>query len=200
MGARQEADFAADGADLVKAAAVQAFATIQYQTADRFLLDVIKRVVDNKIGDFFGPKFFEKLGADLILDRLAGGFSGELAGSEQRGHKPVAGELLGFLQDFIRDDVQRDFALLLARPGGELLLRGNERLAAFLAELECGIEIRLGDFLRRTFVHHDVRGVADIHQVKVAIGLFRMGRIGDELAVDAADAHGAQAGRPTGCH
>ena len=48
-------------------------------------------------------------------------------------------------------------------------------------------------------IHDHVRFVADIDQVEIAVGLFGMGGVGDELAVDAADADRAQAGRPTGC-
>ena len=72
------------------------------QAADGFLLDVIKSVVDDEIGDFFRAEFFDELRADFVLDRLAGGFAGEFAGREQRGHETVAGELLGFLQEFRR--------------------------------------------------------------------------------------------------
>ena len=63
---------------------------------------------------------------------------------------------------------------------------------AFLAELQRGVEIRLGDFLGRAFIHHDVVVVADVDKVEVAFGHFRVRRIGDELAVDAADAHRAE--------
>ena len=79
------------------------------------------------------------------------GFAGEFAGREQRGNKAVAGEFLGFLQNFVGNNVERDLALLLAGVGGEFLLRGDDGWQAFLAELERGVEVGFGDFLGRTF-------------------------------------------------
>jgi hypothetical protein len=70
MGARQNADFARDGADFVKAAAVEALAAVQDQSADGFLLNVIKRVIDDEFGDFFRAEFFDELRADFVLDTL----------------------------------------------------------------------------------------------------------------------------------
>ena len=100
--ARENADFAGDRADHVKRAAVETFAAFQNQFADGFLLDVVKGVVDDEVGDFFRAEFFDELRADFVLNRVAGGFAGELAGREQRGHKTVAGERLGFVQEFRR--------------------------------------------------------------------------------------------------
>ena len=68
--ARQDADFAGDRANDVKAAAIQALAAVQDQAADGFLLDVIERVLDDEVGDFFRAEFFDELRADFVLDRL----------------------------------------------------------------------------------------------------------------------------------
>ena len=70
------------------------------------------------------------------------------------------------------------------------------RLAAFLAEFQRGVEVGLGDFLGRAFIHHDVVFVADIDEVEVALGHFGVRRVGDELARDAADAHRAERAGP----
>ena len=105
--ARQNAHFAGNRADRVKVAAVEALAAVQNQTADGFLLDVIKGVVDDEVGDFFRAEFLDELRADFVLNRLAGVFAGEFAGREQRGHKTVAGERLGFRQNFVGNDVER---------------------------------------------------------------------------------------------
>ena len=67
---------------------------------------------------------------------------------------------------------------------------------AFLAEFQGGVEIRFGDFLRRAFEHDDVGFVADVDDVQIAFRHLDMSRVGDELAVDAADAHGAQRAGP----
>ena len=45
-------------------------------------------------------------------------------------------------------------------------------------------------------IHDDVVCVADIDEVEIAFGHLGVGRVGDELAVDAADAHGAQRAGP----
>ena len=70
VGARQNADFAGNRANDVKGATIKAFAAFQNQFADGFLLDVIKRVVDDKGRDFFRAEFFDELRADFVLDRL----------------------------------------------------------------------------------------------------------------------------------
>ncbi len=169
---------------------------VQNQTADRLLLDVIKRVVDDEIGDFFRAEFFDEFGADFVLNRLARIFAGEFAGREQRGNKAVAGEFLGFLKNFVGDDVEGDFAFLFAGLGGEFLLGGDERLDDFVRIFQRGVEVGFGNLFGRTFIHHDVVGVADINEVEVAFGLFGVGRIGDELAFDAADADRAERAVP----
>ena len=69
--ARQDAHFAGNRADVVKAAAVQPLAAVQNQAADGFLLNVIKGVLEDEFGDFFLAELFDELGADFILNRFA---------------------------------------------------------------------------------------------------------------------------------
>ena len=157
-------------------------------------MNVIKGVLDDEIGDFFLAELLDEFRADFLLNGLDGGFAGEFAGREQRGHKTVAGEFLGLLQNFVGHDVERDFAFLPAGLGDQFLLRGNDRLAGFLAELQRGVEVGLGDFLRRAFIHHDVICVADINEVEIALLHLGMRRVGDEFAFDAA--HADRAERP----
>ena len=95
-------------------------------------MDVIERVVDDKFGDFFSTEFLDELHTDFILNRFARGFTIQLARGEQRRNKTIASELLGFLQDFVGDDVQRDRALLLASFGGKFVLSGDQRTNALL--------------------------------------------------------------------
>ena len=66
--ARENAHFAGDRTDLVKIAAVEALAAFEDQFADGFLLDVIKRVVDDEWRDFFRAEFLNELGADFVLE------------------------------------------------------------------------------------------------------------------------------------
>ena len=59
-----------------------------------------------------------------------GGFAGELARREQGRDDAVARQRLGFLEDLVGDDVERDLAFGLADAGGQFLLRGNHRLTS----------------------------------------------------------------------
>ena len=65
-----------------------------------------------------------------------------------------------------------------------------------MREFQRGVEIGLGNFLRRAFVHDDVFFVADINEIEIAPGLFGMGRVRNEFSVDAADAHRAERAGP----
>jgi hypothetical protein len=192
VGAREDSHFAHDRTDLLKVAAVEALAVFEDQFADGLLLDVIERVVDDERRDFLRAEFFDELRADFILDGVARAFAGEFAGREQRGHEAVAGERLGLGEDLVGDDLQRDFTLLLAGLGGKLLLRGDERLDGFLGVFQRGVEIGFGDFPGRTLEHDNILFVADVDEVEVAFSALGMGGVGDEFAVDAADAHGAE--------
>ena len=112
--------------------------------------------------DLLGAVFGDELFADFVLDGVAGAFAVELAGREQRGDETVAGELFRVGEDFVGDDLERDFALLLADFRDEFLLRGDDRLDGFLREFQRGVEVGFGNFLGRAFIHDDVFFVADI--------------------------------------
>ncbi len=192
VGARENTDLAGDRADLFKIAAVEALAAFEDQFADGFLLDVVEGVVDDERRDFLRAVFGDELFADFVLDGVARGFAVELARQEQRRDETVAGELFRIGEDFVGDDLQRDGALGLADLRGELLLRGNLRLDDFLGVFQRGVEVGLGDFLGRAFIHDDVFFVADIDEVEIALGLFGMSRVRNEFAADAADARRAE--------
>ena len=65
-----------------------------------------------------------------------------------------------------------------------------------MAELQRRGEIRVGDFLGRALEHERLLFHADVHQVEVALRHLRVGRVGDELAVDASDADRANGTSP----
>ena len=104
--------------------------------------------------------------ANFLKNRADCRFAREFAGCQKRRDDAIARELLRFREDFVGNDGDGDGALLFAGGGHQLFLRGDERLAGFVAELERGVEIRFGDFLRRAFIHHDIVGVADIDQIQ----------------------------------
>ncbi len=196
MSARQDADFAGDRAHHIEGATVEALAAFQDQFADGFLLDVIKRVVDDKLRDFFRAEFFDELRADFVLDRLDRRLARKFAGRQQGGNETVTGERLCFRKDFVGNDVQSDFALFLAGFCGKFFLRGNDGLDGFLRVFQRFIEIGFGNFLGRAFIHHDVFVVADVNQIEIALGHFRVRGVGDEFSADATDANRAKRSGP----
>jgi hypothetical protein len=56
-------------------------------------------------------------------------------------------------------------------------------------------EFAFGHFLGRAFDHDDIGLIADVNEVEVALLALRVGGVGDELAVDATDAHRADGTR-----
>ncbi len=189
---RQDGDFAVQQAQVVGAAAVEAFALAHDEPAHGLLLDVVKGLADGEVGDGFLAMFFLELGANFVGDGAAGAFAGEFAGGEQRGHHAVAGQGLGFVEDFVGDDVEGDRTLGLAGLGDEVLLGCDERLAAVVGAAERGIEVGFGDFLRGAFDHDDVGFAADVDEIEVALGALSVSGVGHEGAVDTAHAHGAE--------
>ena len=61
----------------------------------------------------------------------------------------------------------------------------------FLGEMQGLDEFLFGEFVGLAFDHDDVGLVADVDQVEIAVCALVVGRVDDELAIDAADAHGA---------
>ena len=157
---------------------------------------VVKSVFDDEFGDFFRAEFFNEFCADFVLNRFAGIFTGELAGRKQRGNETVAGELLGFVQNFVGNNVKRDFAFLPASLCHQLFLGGDNRLNGLLRVFQRGVKISFRDFPGCAFIHHDVFVVADIDEVEVALGHFRVRRVGDEFSVDATDPNCAKRSGP----
>ena len=90
VGARQQADFAVDGAHVFEAAAVQPLVLVHDQAANSFLLDVIKGILEDELGDFFRAELLDELLANLLGERADGGFAGEFAGRQQGGDDAVA--------------------------------------------------------------------------------------------------------------
>ena len=133
-----------------------------------------------------------EFGADFVGDGAAGGFTREFAGGQQRGHHAVAGQGLGFVEDFVGDDVEGDRALGLARLGDELLLGRDERLATVVGEAKRRVEVRFGNLLGGAFDHDDVGFAADVNEIEVAFDALGVRGVGNECAVDPAHAHGAQ--------
>ena len=127
MSAREQADFAVDRADGLEVAAVQALALVHDQAADSFLLDVVEGVIKHKFRYFLGAEFLDEFLTDLVFDGGDCGFAGQFAWGEQRRDNAVAGQGLGFVEDFVRDDVEGNLAFGSAGLGGQFILRGDHR-------------------------------------------------------------------------
>ena len=196
VGAGQEAHLAGQGADGVEVAAVEALGVVEHEAADRFLLDVVLRVLDDELGDLLGAELGDELLADVGEDRVDGGFAGQLLRGEQGGDDAITGQGLGGGEDLLGDDGHRDGALGLAGLGGQFFLGGDQGLAGGLGELEGGDEVGLGDFVGGTFVHDHIGLVADVDQVEVGLGLLLVGGVHHELTGDPGDADGTERAGP----
>ena len=74
---------------------------------------------------------------------------------------------------------------------GQFFLNANHFAGVSVRELERFDELGLRHFLGCAFDHDDVVFRADINKIEIALFALGVRRVGDELAVDAADAHGA---------
>ena len=61
-----------------------------------------------------------------------------------------------------------------------------------MTELQRSSEIGFGDFFGSAFIHYDVRRIADVNEVEIALLHFSVRRIGNKLSVDATNAHGTE--------
>ena len=135
---------------------------------------------------------FGNRGQEVVLDGVErisalllgqGGFCGLVAAG-------VAGFVDSFLELFVLDVVR---IVALVHVGAEFvhqfLLHAAVLLDFFVGELDGLEHVVLGDFLHFTFDHHDVLFGGGDHQFEVGTFHFLEGRVDDELAVDAADAH-----------
>src|ERR1019366_7353732 len=140
MRPRQEAHFANDGADGFEIATVQPLAVVHNEAADRFLLDVIEGVLEHKLGDLLLTELLDEFLANLFGDGRDGPFAVELARRKEGRDDAVARQRLGFLEDLVGYDVERDLAFRFTDAGDQFLLRGNRRLNRFLTKLKRGVE------------------------------------------------------------
>ena len=189
MGAGQQANLAGEGANLVESTTIAALLAVEDRNAEGFFLQVVERLGDLEFRS--GREFFEHGFFDFLAECADGFRAVHFAAGVERGLDAVAGDRVG---DFRNGGVHLEEghrAFRLADGGGEIALGGDEELYGLAGEIETGVEVGLGEFLGRAFDHDDFFSIADIDEVEVAVGAFVMRGVDDELAVDAADAHGA---------
>ena len=109
----------------------------------------------------------------------------------ERAFDAVAGDLIGDFENLLVHRHQRHLAFRFADLRREFLLDADHFLALTVRELERLDEVLFGNFVGRAFDHDDVVLGADVDEIEIALVALVVRRIGDELAVDAADAHGA---------
>jgi hypothetical protein len=187
--ARQRADFPVQRPQVADCPAIGTDALVHDGDAERLLLQVFKRLLDIKIGGF------RRAGLDGGLDFVAEG--ADLSGpfgfvrSVDRALDPVAGDFVGDFKEVFLGEDRGEFAFRLAGEADEFLLGGDEFDDRLLGEMEGLDEFLLGKFVGLALDHDDVGLVADVDEVEVAVFAFGVGRVDNELAIHAADAHGA---------
>ena len=193
MRAREDADFAGDLAQIVVAAAVDALLLVEDVAAERFFLDVIERLVDRELVRV--RKFFEHGRLHFVaqtVDRFA---ARDFAFGVERGFDPIAGDAVGDFENLRLHFQQRHLAFRLADLRREFLLDANHFARVPMGELERLDEFVFRQFVRRAFDHDDVVLGADVNQIEIALLALDVSRVGDELSVHTADAHGADRAR-----
>ncbi len=186
MGARQHADFATNGTQIFVAAAVNAFAFFQNALAECALLNVIERLRNGEricLGIFFQDCGLH-LGFEGI-DRLgAGGFALGVQGA----FDPVARHTIGNLEQIGVHLQQLNLPLRLVHNRSEFFLNANHFTGVPVCEFEGAHKFVFWQFPGRTFDHDHVVFRAHVNEVKIALGALCVSRVGDKLAIHAADA------------
>jgi len=189
MDARKHVDFAGDGAEIQRLAAVGTFAALDDSIAVDLLLELFEGHLD--LAGVEDVAEFSLTGSLGLLDHGLHGVATFLLGSEEDrllelvafgGHAFTDSEGLRFADD------EREDALGLGVHRGELALGGDDRLDGLLGVFEGGDEVGFGQLVGRTFDHHHVALVADVDEVQVRLILLFVGRVDDELAGDATEA------------
>ena len=154
-------------------------------------MDAVKRLADHEAGDGFRAEFLGELLRHLILEGVARGLALELGLNEQRVGDAIRNDRLRLRHNVRRDHSRNELALGLANCSTKLLLCRDERRYRLLAELQRLEKIGFRDFIGCALEHDHVRLVANVNQIKVARLHLLVGRVGDERAIDAADANRA---------
>ena len=188
VGARQNAGFDGDLADLIEGAAVGTAVVLQHLIAEDALFESRETP-----GAFFALLFGQ--GFDHAL----------LEGGDQRvafqllvlrGIHRVGQVCAGILGDLIVNrliqDVRDEFALLLAGQLHQFADAGGDLLAALMPELDGAEDLGFGDLLCAGFHHHDAFFGAGHHDVQLRFAALRIGGVGNVFAVLHADANSAQ--------
>ena len=189
MCAGNHAGLARESAQILGPAAVEAFAIVEHEPTHGSLLDAVKCLTYDKAGDVLFTEFLNEFLLHLILEGVTRCLTLELGLDEKCIGDSVTDDRLGLSLNLGLDHARSEFALWLADRFTQFLLRGDDRGDRFLTELQCGEEVSLREFIRRSLEHDHVLFVSDVNEVEVARLHLSMGRVGDKLALDTTDAH-----------
>ena len=142
MSAREDADFAGDLAQIVVAAAVDAFLLVEDVAAERFFLDVIEGLIDREL--LRVRKFLEHRRLHFIAQTADCFAARDFAFGVERGFDAIAGDAVGDFEDLRIHFHQRHFALGLSDLLRELFLDADHFLRVPMRELERLDEVLFG--------------------------------------------------------
>ena len=183
------AHFALDRAQVLIAAAVHPFLFVENADAEGLLLHVIERLRDGELvglGKFLQHGRFHFVGERV--DRFA---PVHFLFVVERGFDAIARDLIGDFEDLRVHRHQRHLALRFSHLGREFLLDADHFPGVAVGEFEGLDELRFRQLQGGAFDHDDVVLGADVNQIEIALGALIVRRVGNELAVDATDADGA---------
>ena len=189
MCSRQHAYFAGDWAQIAVTATVHAFLFFQNTGAKRLLFDEIECLGDRKrigLGEFFENRrlYLRSQSVDRFSART-------FTFSAQRLFESIAGNLTGDIHHLLIHGEQLNVALWFTHSRGQIFLGLNHLTRIPMRELECLCKFSFRHFLCRALDHDHIVFSAYVNKVEIALGALVMRRVGNELAVNATNAHRA---------
>ena len=184
----KHSDFARDRTERRGVAMVGADALFEDGVPISLVLQILENDRDIVRLELAFSELGEKSSLGLLLQRVDVGLADLLLLAEDGvGHLRADDTLndcarLGFCLE------QFEFGLGFSRDRDEFLDRRDHRLDRLVGELQRFDEAGLGQLIGRAFDHQHVLLVADVDQVEVRLEHLLDRRVGDELAVDLADA------------
>ena len=179
-----------DLADLVALAAADAQAGVEHHAAHVVVLEVLDEALDGPLGgEVLLAHLLGKLGGDRTLGVAERLVALLLLGDGVGGLDGLEGELAHALLEVLVRGREHEGALGLAVRCAHLFLRLDFGLDRLVGKEERLDHVGLGDLLGAALDHHDrVLGGGD-DEVEIGGRALLGGRVGDELAVDAPNAH-----------
>ena len=189
MASWQKTGFGGERANLLVGTPVAAHLLVENAYPKSLLLKIVEGLADFEwrgIGESLDDG-----NGHLVSQRFNRLLPGDLAGSIKSCLDSIAGDAVGDLQQFVRNNEECCLALGLSSHGGQFLLRADEMTDLIVRKSERGDEIGFGNLPGVAFDHDHVVLGPDVDKIEVARKTLRMHRVGHELAVDTAHANGA---------